>query len=56
MLDMDNDRRATLLALSAVLLWSTVVTAFKLGLAVLTPVQLVLMGAVTSMRACRRQP
>jgi drug/metabolite transporter (DMT)-like permease len=45
---MDNERRATLLALSAVLLWSTVATAFKLGLAVLTPVQLLLIGAVIS--------
>ena len=45
---MDNERRATLLALSAVLLWSTVATAFKLGLAVLTPVQLLLIGAVVS--------
>lgn len=45
---MDNNRRASLLALSAVLLWSTVATAFKLGLGVLTPVQLLLIGAVIS--------
>jgi drug/metabolite transporter (DMT)-like permease len=45
---MDNNRRATRLALSAVLLWSTVATAFKLGLSVLTAVQLLLIGAVIS--------
>ena len=45
---MHNDRRATVFALSAVLLWSTVATAFKLGLAVLTPVQLLMIGAVNS--------
>jgi hypothetical protein len=43
-----NERLATLLALTAVLLWSTVATAFKLGLTVLTPLQLLLQGVAFS--------
>ena len=37
---MSQQRRATLLGLAAVLLWSTVATAFALSLRRLTPVQL----------------
>lgn len=43
-----NERQATLLALAAVLCWSTVATAFKLGLEVLTPRQLLLQSTVFS--------
>lgn len=43
-----DERRATLLALAAVLCWSTVATAFKLGLEVLTPRQLLLQASVFS--------
>ncbi|MGI9328441.1 MAG: DMT family transporter [Pseudomonadales bacterium] len=43
-----SERRALSLGLSAVLLWSSVATGFKLGLAVLTPLQLVLLGSVIS--------
>ena len=39
---MTSQRRAVLLALSAVLLWSTVATAFKLSLQYLSPVELLL--------------
>jgi len=43
-----KERQATLFALAAVLCWSTVATAFKLGLEVLTPSQLLLQGVVFS--------
>ena len=43
-----SERRATLLALLAVALWSTVATGFKLGLQVLHPLQLLLAGALVS--------
>ncbi len=39
---MTNQRRAVIFALVAVLLWSTVATAFKLSLVYLTPVELLL--------------
>jgi hypothetical protein len=42
------ERRAVLDALAAVLLWSTVATGFKLGLAVLEPLQLLLVGSAIS--------
>jgi len=41
-------KHSTLLAASAVLLWSTAATAFKLALAVLDPYQLLLIAACTS--------
>ena len=37
----DNDRRAIKMGLGAVMLWSTVATAFSLSLRYLTPLQLV---------------
>lgn len=43
-----NERRALIFGISAVLLWSTVATGFKLGLAVLAPAQLLLLGACVS--------
>lgn len=43
-----NERRAVSFALAAVLLWSTVATGFKLGLAVLAPLQLLLLGTIIS--------
>lgn len=43
-----SQKRAVLLGLATVLCWSTVATAFKLSLAYLSPVQLVLMASVTS--------
>lgn len=43
-----NQRDAVLLGLVAVLFWSTVATAFKLGLRLLTPTQLVFYAALTS--------
>ena len=43
-----SERRATLLALLAVGLWSTVATGFKLGLQVLAPLQLLLAGGLVS--------
>jgi drug/metabolite transporter (DMT)-like permease len=43
-----NDRRALLLGLSAVLLWSTAATAFKLALASLTVLQLLMVATCTS--------
>ena len=43
-----SERRATLLALLAVALWSTVATGFKLGLEVLAPLQLLLAGGLVS--------
>lgn len=39
---MTNERQATLLGLGAVLLWSTVATAFKLSLRYLSPIELLL--------------
>ncbi len=43
-----NERRALGLALSAVLLWSTVATAFKLTLAELTPIQMLTVASIVS--------
>ena len=43
-----NERSALLFGLSAVLLWSTVATGFKLGLRVLEPVQLLWLGSTIS--------
>jgi len=45
----DRERRALLAGLGAVLLWSTVATAFKLALRHLDPVQLLLYACVTSL-------
>ncbi|HDP94019.1 MAG TPA: DMT family transporter [Candidatus Aminicenantes bacterium] len=43
-----RERRATLLALTAVLFWATVATAFKLSLRVLSPLQLLLGASFTA--------
>lgn len=43
-----NERRALGFALSAVLLWSTVATAFKLTLAEFTPVQMLTVASIVS--------
>ena len=43
-----NSRYAVVYALAAVLLWSTVASAFKLGLTVLAPVQLLWLGSGVS--------
>ncbi len=43
-----SEQLALTLGLSAVVLWSSVATGFKLGLTVLTPLQLVLLGSVIS--------
>ncbi|TVS14052.1 MAG: EamA/RhaT family transporter, partial [Wenzhouxiangella sp.] len=43
-----NEQRALLLALGAVLLWSTAATAFKLSLEYLAPVQLLAWASVVS--------
>ncbi len=43
-----NERQALLFGIGAVLLWSTVATGFKLGLMVLAPAQLLLLGAGVS--------
>ena len=43
-----NDRRAVQLGLGAVMLWSTVATAFSLSLKYLTPLQLVTFASVVS--------
>ena len=45
---MHDDRKAFAYGLSAVLLWSTVATGFKLGLETLRPVQLLFAGACIS--------
>lgn len=45
---MTNQRRAMMYGLAAVLLWSTVATAFKLALVALTPVQLLLVACMAS--------
>ncbi|SFR37144.1 EamA domain-containing membrane protein RarD [Pseudidiomarina maritima] len=44
-----DQRKAILYALAAVLLWSTVATAFKLALRYLTPLQLLTIAALTSL-------
>lgn len=46
---MKNQRKAIIYALVAVLLWSTVATAFKLALQYLTPLQLLSIAAVSSL-------
>lgn len=47
---MSNERKATLFGLSAVLLWSTIASAFKLSLRHLSPVELLLFaGAFSTM-------
>jgi drug/metabolite transporter (DMT)-like permease len=43
-----DERAALIYGLSAVLAWSTVATGFKLGLAVMAPLQLLLLGTVIS--------
>ena len=43
-----NERRALGFGLSAVLLWSTVATAFKLTLAELTPIQMLTVASMVS--------
>ena len=43
-----NERRALLLGLVAVACWSTVATGFKLGLRLVEPVQLLLLGTLVS--------
>lgn len=45
---MDDQRRAYLYGIGAVLCWSTVATAFKLSLVYLTPAQLVLLASMVS--------
>ncbi|MCC5856171.1 MAG: DMT family transporter [Idiomarina sp.] len=45
---MNAERKALLLALTAVLLWSTVATAFKITLNYLTPLQMVMGAALAS--------
>ncbi|WP_341501145.1 DMT family transporter [Gallaecimonas sp. GXIMD4217] len=45
---MNNERKALLCGLAAVLMWSTVASAFKLTLALLTPVQMLLVASLTS--------
>jgi hypothetical protein len=45
---MKDQRRAMLFGLGAVLLWSTVATAFKLTLGYYTPLQMLLMACLTS--------
>ena len=43
-----NERRALGFGLSAVLLWSTVATAFKLTLAEFSPIQMLTMASIVS--------
>lgn len=43
-----NERRALGFGLSAVLLWSTVATAFKLTLAEFTPIQMLCIASIVS--------
>ncbi|XOV82258.1 MAG: DMT family transporter [bacterium] len=43
-----NERPALILALTAIVLWSTVATAFKLGLAVMAVTQLLFLGTLVS--------
>lgn len=45
---MQDDRRALAFGIGAVLLWSTVATGFKLGLTVMAPAQLLLLGSAIS--------
>ena len=45
---MNNERKALLMGLGAVLLWSTVATGFKLGLAQMEPVQLLFTATLIS--------
>ncbi|MDX1801354.1 MAG: EamA/RhaT family transporter, partial [Marinobacter sp.] len=45
---MKNQRQAMLFGLGAVLLWSTVATAFKLSLRSLSPVQLLFIACLAS--------
>jgi drug/metabolite transporter (DMT)-like permease len=47
-ISVQDERKALIYGLSAVLLWSTVATGFKLGLAVMQPVQLLFAGACVS--------
>ncbi|MBD1577277.1 DMT family transporter [Vibrio sp. S11_S32] len=44
----NNERTAVVLGLSAVLLWSTVATAFKLTLAQFSPIQMLLVASIVS--------
>ena len=44
----DTDRRAVKMGLGAVMLWSTVATAFSLSLDYLTPLQLVTLATAVS--------
>ena len=46
---MRNISKAYIYALLSVFLWSTVATAFKLGLKVLSPVYLILLASVVSL-------
>jgi EamA domain-containing membrane protein RarD len=45
---MTNQKQAMMFGLATVLLWSTVATAFKLALADLSPLQLLLIACVVS--------
>jgi drug/metabolite transporter (DMT)-like permease/C-terminal processing protease CtpA/Prc len=45
---MDNEKKATIFALLTVAFWSTVATAFKIGLETLQPAQLIFLAASTS--------
>jgi Na+-translocating ferredoxin:NAD+ oxidoreductase RnfE subunit len=53
---LDNNRRALLLGLAAVLLWSTAATAFKLALAELSVLQLLAVAVSTSALALDGDP
>ena len=44
----DTDRRAVKMGMGAVMLWSTVATAFSLSLDYLTPLQLVTLATIVS--------
>jgi len=46
--NLSDERNALIFGIGAVLMWSTVATGFKLGLAVLAPAQLLLLGACVS--------
>ena len=48
MINLTIERQALLLALGAVAMWSTVATVFKLGLAVMSPLQLLFVGTCFS--------
>lgn len=45
---LNDERKALLMALGAVMLWSTVATGFKLGLEILSPLQLLFLGSCVS--------